>query len=155
MTPPVLNVLRYIRIHTHTVSLPVCDILIFHSIPLQLHHIKKRFKWRPSTLIIRPTYILRHLQFALHDQNCTDLPAEITVKSEKYILLAVDIEAALVSPKYHVMSQLTIPQPEKSYVYSTTFGVDQTSAVRSHMNPLQTLLSYLIYNHFNIILTYN
>jgi hypothetical protein len=89
------------------------------------------------------------------DQNRTDLPAEKTIKSEKYILLAANTEAAWVSPKYHVTSQLKIPQPEKPYVCSTTLGADQTPPVRSHMNSLYTLLSYLIYNHFNIILSYN
>jgi hypothetical protein len=67
-------------------------------------------------------YIYFMSQFPLQDQTCTDLLAEKkTIKSEKYILLAVNTEASLVSPKYHVASQLTIPQPEKSYVYSTIF----------------------------------
>lgn len=100
-------------------------------------------------------YILR--QFPLHDQNRPDLPAEKTVKSEKYIFFffAVITKAAVVLPKYYVTSQLTILQPKQSYVCSASFGVDQTTPVRSHTNPLHTLISFLIYNHFNIISSYN
>ena len=146
---------RNIPIHTHTISLPEC----YTKIPVYTvtdTPYRKTFQIEAVIDSNHMTYVyFTSISSARSKSTWPSSWKDRQVGKIHFFFFAVITKAAVVLPKYYVTSQLTILQPKQSYVCSASFGVDQTTPVRSHTNPLHTLISFLIYNHFNIISSYN